>query len=54
MICGAPTDALDTDFASADGTTITIVPNISDKTINFFIIPPLLVCHDFLIEVRTG
>jgi hypothetical protein len=48
MICGAPADALDTAFASADGTTNIIVPNINDKTNNFFIIPPLFDLYAFV------
>jgi hypothetical protein len=51
MICGTPTDTLDVAFASADGTTKIIVPNINDKTIIFFIIPPLFDLHASLIRV---
>lgn len=49
MICGAPADALDAAIASAEGTTNIIVPNINDKIINFFIIPPLFDLHASLI-----
>ena len=41
IICWAGATVIDVAFASAAGTTNTIVPNINDKTINFLIIPPL-------------
>lgn len=53
IICGPAVTDVAVDFASAEGTTIAIVPNINDKIINFLIIPPLF---DFtsLIEYATA
>ena len=52
MICGSTEIELVGDFASTDGTTNIIVPNINEKIIDFFIIPPLNIFFTgFVIEV---